>query len=90
MKGKIKKVEITRLRKLLQLWGVNQKQFARLLGVEPPLVTYYFQGKKRPGRDVLERLVRYGVSMEWYFLGEGEIITDIERYNKLLVKIKMT
>ena len=61
-----------RLRQIaVELYGGNQSELARALGMKPPSFSKYVQGNRRPGATVLERLTRLGVDLHWFLTGEG-------------------
>src|SRR6056297_2655842 len=63
-----------RLRRIaVELYGGNQSELARALGMKPPSFSKYVQGNRRPGAAVLERLSRLGVNLHWFLTGEGSV-----------------
>ncbi len=83
----IDEAEINRLKHLMETLDLNQKQFAAVLDVSPVFVTKLFQYKKRPGREVLQRLVGFGISMEWLFFGNGDMVSNPVRYRQLKAQL---
>ena len=56
-----------------QDFGLNVKQFAESLDMEPTTVSSIEAGKREPSKEVLYNLaVKYAISLNWIFTGEGE------------------
>lgn len=63
--------------------GLNIKQFAQSLDMEPTTVSSIESGKREPSKEVLYNLaVKYDVSLNWIFTGEGEMF--VSKYNDTL------
>jgi transcriptional regulator with XRE-family HTH domain len=45
-----------KLKKYLEDTKINQHDFAFLLGVSESIISYYLNGKRRPGRDMALRI----------------------------------
>ena len=70
--------------------GLNVKEFAESLGMEPTTVSSIESGKREPSKEVLLNLaIKYAISLNWIFTGIGtknlvEAVgtgTDIPIYN---------
>jgi len=70
--------------------GLNVKEFAESLGMEPTTVSSIESGKREPSKEVLLNLaIKYAISLNWIFTGVGtknlvEAVgtgTDIPIYN---------
>jgi transcriptional regulator with XRE-family HTH domain len=60
-------------RRELRGFDVNQKAFARELGVSQAQLSRYEKGKSEMGAEVLLRISRkFGKSMEWVLTGKDE------------------
>jgi transcriptional regulator with XRE-family HTH domain len=54
-------------------YGLNVKEFAESLDMEPTTVSSIESGKREPSKEVLLNLaVKYACSLNWIFTGEGE------------------
>lgn len=54
-----------KLRKLIEQSGKSQTQVAKELGISPPRLNYYVQGKREPDNNMLSLLADYfGVSVD--------------------------
>lgn len=62
-----------RFASIRQDFGLNVKQFAESLDMEPTTVSSIEAGKREPSKEVLYNLaVKYAISLNWIFTGEGE------------------
>lgn len=62
--------------------GLNIKQFAQSLDMEPTTVSSIESGKREPSKEVLYNLaVKYAVSLNWIFTGEGEMLISSHTQN---------
>ena len=62
-----------RFTSIRQDFGLNVKQFAESLDMEPTTVSSIEAGKREPSKEVLYNLaVKYAISLNWIFTGEGE------------------
>jgi len=62
--------------------GLNTKQFAQSLDMEPTTVSSIESGKREPSKEVLYNLaVKYEVSLNWIFTGEGEMFISNSTQN---------
>lgn len=62
--------------------GLNIKQFAHSLDMEPTTVSSIESGKREPSKEVLYNLaVKYAVSLNWIFTGEGEMFISNSTQN---------
>jgi transcriptional regulator with XRE-family HTH domain len=60
-----------RIARVMRELGVNQQEFARLVGISQPAISLYLKGRIPPA-DVLYRMARVGgVSMEWLLGAES-------------------
>lgn len=57
--------------------GLNQKDFAKKLGIRQAYYSLLEQGKKDPSTRVIDALWALGVSFDWFYKGEGNIFDDI-------------
>jgi len=67
--------------------GLNVKEFAASLDMEPTTVSSIESGKREPSKEVLLNLaIKYAVSLNWIFTGEGEkrlvkaLVTDQNKH----------
>jgi hypothetical protein len=49
----------------------NKSELARALDMSPGSFTKYTRGERMPGAQILERLTRMGVNLNWFLTGEG-------------------
>lgn len=62
-----------RFASIRQDFGLNVKQFAESLDMEPTTVSSIESGKREPSKEVLYNLaIKYAVSLNWIFTGIGE------------------
>ena len=62
-----------RFASIRQDYGLNVKQFAESLDMEPTTVSSIESGKREPSKEVLCNLaIKYAVSLNWIFTGIGE------------------
>jgi SOS-response transcriptional repressor LexA len=56
-------------------YGLNVKDFAASLDMEPTTVSSIESGKREPSKEVLLNLaIRYAISLNWIFTGLGEML----------------
>ena len=61
-----------RLKKLRNVLGFTQEQFAEELGISFATVNRYEKGKRTPDAEFFQRLVdKYRVNLNWLFTGKG-------------------
>jgi len=62
-----------RLKILIDLLGLNLKDFSRETGIPYPTLQDYLAGKIKPGADNLEKIsMVFHVNLHWLLTGEGE------------------
>ncbi len=63
-----------RLRTLIRVLGVQQKEFAQKGGIGETTLTGYLKGRSQPARDILSNWVQeFKINGHWLLTGEGEV-----------------
>jgi transcriptional regulator with XRE-family HTH domain len=69
----LKDGEARRFVEVMEKAGFSQQEFAVSLGLSKAHVSNIIKGKRRPSRDVLEKLARlYGVDINTFLFGKGQ------------------
>ena len=74
--------------------GVNQTEFARMLGVSPGFMSDLVRGVKKPGAEFLYSVrITFGISLDWLLTGEGSMTgaggIDVKFYRTICLHIAL-
>lgn len=72
--------EKDRLATIMQKEGINARQFAERVGIQPATMSNILNGRNNPSLDVLQRVI-YAfptISPEWMFVGNGSMYRSID------------
>jgi len=73
------KDEAKRLKEVLVRSGMSARQFSEKLGISEGQMSNIINGKRKPSREVLDRLVDYfSVDLNWLLRGETEDVVYID------------
>jgi len=62
-----------RLKILIDLLGLNLKEFSRKTGIPYPTLLQYLSGKREPIPENLQKIaIHLNVNLNWLLIGEGE------------------
>lgn len=84
--GVLKQEVGRRIRALLSLSTLTQKEIAELANVPYQSLQNWLRGRYLVGSDFLFWLATKGVNVNWLLLGEGEMFIDPEKFKKELVR----
>ncbi len=63
-----------RLKILIDVLGLKQKDFAREAGIPYKSLRHYIEGTSLPGSENLQKIIlKFGVNINWLLTGEGEM-----------------
>jgi transcriptional regulator with XRE-family HTH domain len=62
-----------RIEEIITYLGINQAGLAKKLSVSPGIVSEFITGAREPSKDFLFGLSKLGISIDWFFTGEGEM-----------------
>jgi SOS-response transcriptional repressor LexA len=75
--------EAKRLKEVLSRSGMSARQFSEKLGISEGQMSNILKGKRRPSREVLDKLVDYfAVDLNWLLRGETEDVVYIDFINQ--------
>lgn len=61
--------------KIMKEENITQKEFALILGISQPVLTYIANGRNKVSLDIVQKIaLKYqSISLRWLVLGEGEM-----------------
>ena len=67
-----------RIKKLLEILGIDSKSFAKQIGVEPSSISHLMSGRNKPSFNFLEKLAKTfpEVNIVWLLTGNGEPLNN--------------
>jgi transcriptional regulator with XRE-family HTH domain len=70
---------LVKSRKYLKL---NQRSFAKRVGVDQGRVSQWENGKSLPSSSALTEIVRLGININWLLTGDGNMMAETQSYEK--------
>jgi transcriptional regulator with XRE-family HTH domain len=67
----------TRLRQLRKSLSLSQTDFASKIGIPRTSLINYEKGTSNPSANFLAQIKKFGVSIDWFVSGQGEMLTNL-------------